>query len=105
VKNISSEFQLPVYEYFNVAAETGGVVDRKLVNTETVVVSKAISSKEYQLVLGDDFVIGKDDKAFSLFKTYYSQSLLQKQIDNLSITIDVHYFGGTNCKVGEEPSN
>ena len=103
VKSINLEFKIPVYEYFKVGAEIGDAdkktfVDRKIVATETITVTQAINSKDYWLDLGENFVVG-DDSA-SLFKQYFSESLAEKNLENLSVKVDVDYFADQHFRIG-----
>ncbi|SFF08517.1 N-acetylmuramoyl-L-alanine amidase [Chitinophaga sp. CF118] len=99
VKSISLNFKIPVYEYAESNSAGNEPITRKIIGTDSTIIDKDLSSREYTVKLPDNIIIGKDDLNFQKFLLY---SVDSKKLDNFSTTIEVEYTVDAVNKIGSK---
>src|SRR5713226_9774773 len=103
LETITIVFTLPVYQYSSATSDGGGELIRQhIVDAESVTITQAITSREYRVSFSDAFPAGTDDSAFSLFKNYYAQALIAKNLDNLTARAGIRFLSNESYLLGED---
>src|SRR5689334_11366866 len=91
--NVYLDFEIPVYTYSLRTTGDGDNLNSWAEREEGEPITKSgiqvCNSNHYKVDWAEDFLIGND---ISLFRKYVSQSVQAGNLENLTITVVVHYF-------------